>query len=110
MELIDLTVTLEAKELLLEYMQKCNLKEPIASIQWLQDGYRINKNEETGEAGKEALPDDWEVGFYDLEKIPNADIQIIRGIKFVLNDSLHYKDLNGKILDVVDGKFKIANQ
>ena len=70
---------------------------PVASVQWSWDGSFTRPDGSSG-----PLPDGWDVGFYDVRKVPPELMQDIDGIAFVL-EGTKSRELDGRTLDF-DGK------
>lgn len=107
---IQLQITNEAINRLKEDMKLINDFEPIASIVWKDEGssYRTIENGEWTE--RRPLPSGWGIGFYSTDNIENDEIQIIQGIKFYFGQDEVSEKLNGKILDLIEGKYEIIDK
>ena len=104
-ELIDLEVSEAARELLLRHISHIKqYEEPIAAVLWAEGG-SVSKGVET-----KSLSPHWGVGFYDPKKIPVEEVQVISGIKFVFGQDAISERLNGKLLDVENGKFVVSDR
>ena len=105
MEPIDLEVTEAARELLLRHISHITeYDEPVAAVLWAEGG-SVTKGGET-----KPLSPHWGVGFYDPKKIPVEEVQVISGIKFIFGQGAISERLNGKLLDVENGKFVVTDR
>ena len=78
--------------------------EPVVSVLWSSDGREVDENGRT----IRSIPDGWSVGFYDRSTVPPEYVQTIDGIPFVLDNCARCMELNDKVLDYVDGHFRVV--
>ena len=102
MDRIDLKLSEPAKHLLAEHIALTNLDVPITSVVWWEEGY-ITSPDGVGIW----TPPRWGVGWYDLRNIDAEKIQSIDGIKFIFDQGAMSEKLNGKLLDIVNGKYVV---
>jgi hypothetical protein len=102
MDKINLTITDAAKDLLVEHIRGSEIDDPISTVVWWGEGKSISP-----EGVETKLSPGWGVAWYKPSQIPKEEIQSIDGIKFVFCQGEKSEELNGKLLDVKDGKFVI---
>ena len=108
MDRINLKVSKSAKKLIEKYISEMDLADPITTVAWNDGGISTYHDEEGNEITNPLRPG-WGIGWHNPDQVPAEMIQEIDGIKFVFDQGKSSKQLDGKLLDVKNEKFKVVD-
>ncbi|HEX7028796.1 MAG TPA: hypothetical protein VF268_16260 [Gammaproteobacteria bacterium] len=86
---IDLVLSKEAKNLILDRMSKCGLESPVAGLIWGKWEHEEDQH--------------WSIGFYEKAKVIDGWIFEASGVPFYTYQDFMFGELDKKLLDIVEG-------
>ncbi len=94
--MVNLNLSKAALAKLLEYFERAELENHVATLAWATDGTDTRGNR---------LGPHWSIGFYERTKVADEPIVNIQGINFVFMQPWKIADIEGKTLDFRNGRF-----
>ena len=104
----DFRITTVAVEALQQTMSHIGGNQCIATVMWSVAG-AVETPQADGTSSVIGVGPGWDVGFYDIDRIPKDEIVVIEGIKFYFGQGSTSERLNGATLDYKNGGFFVAN-
>jgi len=104
----NLRVTTAAAQALRQAMSRITNYRPVASVIWSVSG-TVETPMPDGTASVRSVGPGWDVGFYDIERIPVGEVVLIDGIEFYFDQGSTSERLNGATLDYRKGFFAVQD-
>jgi hypothetical protein len=103
----DLKITTAAVKALQQALARIG-GQRVATVVWSTAG-AIERPLSDGTVSVKSVGPGWDVGFYEIERIPKDQVVQIEGIRFYFDQGSISERLNGATLDFENGGFIVAN-
>jgi len=104
----NLRVTAAAGKALRQAMSHITNFRPVATVIWSVSGV-VETPMPDGTASVRSVGPGWDVGFYDIARVPAGEVVLIDGIEFYFDQGSTSGRLNGATLDYRRGSFAVQD-